>query len=183
MQLKVFSKYSYTLETIIQAGRKGMTVTSVPIRTNDDLRPSRLVKSIGRYVARSLLTIVRIFMTYRPLRFFFVMGSLVFGIGFLIGLRFLYFVLTHGGAGHIQSLILASTCMVMGFIIWVVGLLSDLISVNRRLLEEISTRMWKVEEAMQERRDPGKHDLQQASTQERGAPEHRPQIISARSSR
>jgi glycosyltransferase involved in cell wall biosynthesis len=183
MQLKVFSKYSYTLETIIQAGRKGMIVTSVPIRTNDDLRPSRLVKSISRYVARSLLTIVRIFMTYRPLRFFFIMGSLVFGIGLLIGFRFLYFVLTRGGAGHIQSLILASTCMVMGFIIWVVGLLSDLISVNRRLLEEINTRMWKVEEAMQERRDPGKRDSQQASTQDRGALEHKPQIISARSSR
>jgi glycosyltransferase involved in cell wall biosynthesis len=147
MQLKVFSQYSYTLETIIQAGRKGMIVTSVPIRTNEDLRPSRLVKSISSYVRRSILTIVRIFMTYRPLRFFLILGGIVFGVGLLIGFRFLYFVLTGSGGGHVQSLILASTCMVMGFMTWVMGLIADVISVNRRLLEEINTRLWKLEEA------------------------------------
>ena len=148
MQLKVFSDYSYTLETIIQAGRKGMVVTSVPIRTNQDLRPSRLVKNIGNYVRRSLVTMVRIFLTYRPMRFFLVLGSIVFGIGFLIGVRFLYYLLVGGGSGHIQSLILSSTFIIMGFMTWVVGLLSDIISVNRRLLEEAISRIWRVEEAL-----------------------------------
>ncbi|HUJ25947.1 MAG TPA: glycosyltransferase [Myxococcales bacterium] len=147
MQLKVFSKYSYTLETIIQAGRKGMVVTSVPIRTNEDLRPSRLVKSIASYVQRSLLTIVRIFMTYQPLRFFLLVGAVVFGAGVLIGVRFLWFLFTSSGAGHVQSLILASTCIMLGFITFIVGLLADIISVNRRLLEEINTRVWKLEQA------------------------------------
>ncbi len=155
MQLKVFTDYSYTLETIIQAGRKGMVVASVPIRTNQDLRPSRLVKSIGSYVRRSLVTIVRIFMTYRPLRFFLLVGSIAFGIGVLIGIRFLYFLMTGRGAGHVQSLILASTFIVMGFMTWVMGLLADIISVNRRLLEETIARIWRIEEAMASRQSPG----------------------------
>ncbi len=175
MQLKVFSGYSYTHETIIQAGRKGMIVLSVPIRVNEDLRPSRLVKSISGYVVLSLLTIVRMFMTYRPLRFFFILGSFAFGAGLLIALRFLYFVLTGNGSGHVQSLILASTAMVMGVIIWVVGLLSDIISVNRRLLEEISARMWKVEEAAQEGRYPREPDsLQLEDPHDGRTPELRP---------
>jgi glycosyltransferase involved in cell wall biosynthesis len=174
MQLKVFSKYSYTHETIIQAGRKGMIVASVPIRTNDDLRPSRLVKSIGGYVFRSLLTIVRIFMTYRPLRFFFILGSLAFGVGFLIGIRFLYFVFVGTGGGHVQSLILGSTCMVIGFITWVMGLISDLISVNRRLLEEISARVWRLEEEMQGLPSLAQRDsVQQPGVQEGSANERR----------
>jgi glycosyltransferase involved in cell wall biosynthesis len=149
MQLKVFSEYSYTLETIIQAGRKGMAIESVPIRTNRDLRPSRLVRSIGSYVRRSLITIVRIFMTYRPLRFFLLLGALVFGVGFVIGIRFLWFYFSsEGGTGHIQSLILASMCMMIGFVTWVLGLLADLISVNRRLLEETVARIWKIEELL-----------------------------------
>ena len=166
MQLKVFSKYSYTLETIIQAGRKGLAVVSIPIRTNEDLRPSRLVKSIGSYVVRSLLVIIRIFMTYRPLRFFFVVGSVALGVGILIGLRFLYFAYAGDSGGHVQSLILASTCVVLGFITWVLGLISDIISVNRRLLEEISARMWKVEEDIRELRDPTEHDSMQAEIHE-----------------
>ena len=155
MQLKVFTDYSYTLETIIQAGRKGMAVASVPIRTNADLRPSRLVKGIASYVRRSLVTIVRIFMTYRPLRFFLILGSIAFGVGVLIGVRYLYFLGTGRGAGHVQSLILASMFIVMGFMTFVMGLLADIISVNRRLLEETIARIWKIEEAMAGRRSPG----------------------------
>jgi glycosyltransferase involved in cell wall biosynthesis len=184
MQLRVFSGYSYTLETIIQAGRKGMIVASVLIRTNEDLRPSRLVKSISSYVGRSLFTIIRIFMTYRPLRFFFILGSLAFGVGLVIGLRFLYFVFTDGSTGHVQSLILASTCMLIGVITWVVGLLSDLISVNRRVLEEIGARLWKLEEELQERRHPGDHKpLQLAGTRDRSATEPKPPTVAARSPR
>jgi glycosyltransferase involved in cell wall biosynthesis len=158
MQLKVFTEYTYTLETLIQAGRKGMQVVSVPIRTNEDLRPSRLVKGIFNYVSRSLVTIVRIFMTYRPLRFFLILGSLVFGAGFLVGLRFLYYLFTEGGTGHVQSLILASMFMVMGFIIAVLGLLADIISVNRKLLEESIARLWKLEELIERRRGEGDRD-------------------------
>jgi glycosyltransferase involved in cell wall biosynthesis len=156
MQLKVFTDYSYTLETVIQAGRKGMAVASVPIRTNEDLRPSRLVKSVGNYVRRSLVTIVRIFMTYRPLRFFLILGSIIFGAGFLLGARFLYFLAVGRGTGHVQSLILASMFMMIGFMTWVMGLLADLISVNRRLLEEANARLWRLEEAFREPRDPGR---------------------------
>jgi hypothetical protein len=151
MQLKVFSQYSYTLETIIQAGRKGMVVLSVPIRTNQDLRPSRLVRSIGSYVQRSLITIIRIFMTYRPLRFFLLLGTAVFGVGTAIALRFLWFYVRDGGTGHVQSLILGSMAMTIGFMIWIMGLLADIISVNRRLLEEAITRMWKIEQVLRQR--------------------------------
>jgi glycosyltransferase involved in cell wall biosynthesis len=148
-QLKVFSDYTYTLETIIQAGRKGLTVVSVPIRTNGDLRPSRLVRSIPAYVRRSLVTIVRIFITYRPFRFLFSLGAVSFAAGFLVGVRFLVaFVTSDGVAGHTQSLILAAVLMIMGFMVAISGLLADLISVNRRLLEEISSRLWTLEDAV-----------------------------------
>jgi hypothetical protein len=148
-QLKVFNDYTYTLETIIQAGRKGLAVVSVPIRTNGDLRPSRLVRSIPSYVRRSLVTIIRIFITYRPFRFLFSLGAMSFGAGFLIGLRFLFsFVEGSGAAGHTQSLILAAVMMILGFMISISGLLADIISVNRRLLEEISARLWTIEDAI-----------------------------------
>ena len=141
-QLRVFNEYTYTLETIIQAGHKGMAITSVPIRTNRDLRPSKLVKSIRTYVVRSLLTIVRIFIIYRPLRFFLCVGGILFSCGFLFGVRFLYFYFIDGGGGHIQSLILASLLLSIGFSVSILGVLADLISVNRRLLEETSWRIW-----------------------------------------
>ncbi len=146
MRLHVFNEYTYTLETIIQAGQKGMVVTSVPIRTNRDLRPSRLVTSIPNYIRRQVLTLLRIFMTYRPFRFFAVPGIALFSLGMLIGLRFLYFYVTQRGAGHIQSLILAALLMGMGSFLAIVGLLADLISVNRQLLERVDWRVQKIEE-------------------------------------
>lgn len=145
MRLNVFSEYTYTLETIIQAGQKNMVVTSVPIRTNKDLRESKLVKSIPSYIRRSVLTIFRIFMTYRPIRFFTVPGTISFIIGLLIGLRFLYFYVTTGGAGHIQSVILSALLLGTGFFLIVVGLLADLISVNRKLMEDIQYRLRKIQ--------------------------------------
>jgi glycosyltransferase involved in cell wall biosynthesis len=149
MRLNVFNKYTYTLETIIQAGQKGMAVASVPIHINEDLRPSRLVKSIPDYILRSILTIVRIFMTYRPFRFFAIPGLVSFGLGLLIGLRFLYFYFTGPGSGHIQSLILGALLLGTGFFLGVIGLLADLISVNRRLLEDIGWRVRKIEEKIE----------------------------------
>jgi glycosyltransferase involved in cell wall biosynthesis len=149
MRLNVFNKYTYTLETIIQAGQKGMAIASVPIHINQDLRPSRLVKSIPDYILRSILTIVRIFMTYRPFRFFAIPGLVSFGLGLLIGLRFLYFYFTGPGSGHIQSLILGALLLGTGFFLGVIGLLADLISVNRRLLEDIGWRVRKIEEKVE----------------------------------
>ncbi|RZM82078.1 glycosyltransferase family 2 protein [Leptolyngbya iicbica] len=136
LKFNVFNEYTYTLETIIQTGQKGMKVVSVPIHTNADLRPSRLVKSIPIYVQRSLFTILRIFMTYRPLRFFALAGTVPFTAGFLIGVRWL--ILYFGGTprSHVPSLILAAILMLMGFQLWILGFVADLLAVNRKILEE-----------------------------------------------
>jgi glycosyltransferase involved in cell wall biosynthesis len=104
-QLIVFSGYTYTLETIIQAGQKNMAIVSVPVRVNGDLRPSRLVKSIPSYIQRSIMTMVRIFVIYRPFRFFGMLGSAIFLLGFLIGLRFVYYYLNHSGRVSRRSLV------------------------------------------------------------------------------
>lgn len=146
MRLNVFNEYTYTLETIIQAGQKGMAIASVPIRINEDLRASRLVKSVPDYILRSISTIVRIFMTYRPFRFFAIPGAVSFGLGLLVSFRFLYFYFSGHGSGHIQSLILAALLLSAGFFLGVIGLLADLISVNRKLLENIGWRVQKLEE-------------------------------------
>ena len=145
MQLHVFNEYTYTLESIIQAGQKGMAVTSVPIRVNAPLRPSRLFQSNPDYIRRQILTMLRIFITYRPLRFFATLGAVLVGAGTLIGLRFLYPFFTTGGAGHVQSLILAALLIIVGFFLAVVGLLADLISVNRQLLEKLDWRVQEIE--------------------------------------
>jgi glycosyltransferase involved in cell wall biosynthesis len=137
MHLNVFSKYTYTLETIIQAGQKNMTVVSVPVRVNPELRPSRLVSSVLGYVRKSITTIVRMFVVYRPFRFFMLLGSLVFLSGVGVGARFLYFFLQGKGSGMIQSLILVAVLLLMGFHTIMLGFLADLLAVNRKLLEEL----------------------------------------------
>ncbi len=136
-RLMVFNDYTYTLETIIQAGQKNMAITSVPVQVNGDLRPSRLVKSIPSYIKQSIFTIVRIFVIYRPFSFFGAIGSSLFGIGVLIGLRFLWHYLHGNGDGHVQSLILAAILLGMGFQTLLVAFVADLLSANRKLLEEI----------------------------------------------
>lgn len=140
LQLNVFNEYTYTLETIIQAGQKGMAIASVPIRTNGFLRPSRLVKSIPAYIQRSILTIIRIFMTYQPLRFFTLLGSVPFTLGLILSVRWL--VLYFGGTprSHVPSLILAAVLILIGFQLWMFGLVADLMAVNRKILEEIQLR-------------------------------------------
>lgn len=140
-QLVVFSEYTYTLETIIQAGQKNMAITSVPIRVNADLRPSRLVNSIPSYVKRSILTIVRIFVIYRPFRFFVSLGLVFFVFGMLIGLRFMWYYLSGQGEGYVQSLILASILLGMGFQSFLVAFLADLLASNRKLLEDIRFKL------------------------------------------
>ncbi len=136
-RLMVFSKYTYTLETLIQAGLKNMAVLSVPVRVNRDLRPSRLISSIPIYIFKSVATIIRILVIYRPFRFFASIGLILFFLGLLLGMRFLYFYVTGGGAGHIQSLILASILLVMGFQTLLVAFVADLMASNRALLEDI----------------------------------------------
>jgi glycosyltransferase involved in cell wall biosynthesis len=136
-RLVVFDDYTYTLETLIQAGQRNMMVRSLPIRVNADLRPSRLVKSISSYLRRSILTIVRIFVIYRPARFFGTVALLLFSIGCLIGLRFLVYYMKGDGAGHIQSLILASILLVTGFQTFLMAFIADLLAANRKLLEDV----------------------------------------------
>ncbi|EAU39980.1 Glycosyltransferase involved in cell wall biogenesis-like protein [Fulvimarina pelagi HTCC2506] len=133
----LFNSYTYTLETIIQAGRYNLSIVSVPVEVNGDLRPSRLVKSIPSYINRSILTIIRIFVIYRPARFFGTIAAFFLGIAFLIGLRFLYYFVTGDGDGHVQSLILAGALLVIGFVTILVSFLADVVAANRRLLEDI----------------------------------------------
>lgn len=153
MSINVFDSYTYTIEMIIQAGQRGWTIAHVPVHTNRSRRPSRLVKSIPHYILRSANTIVRIFMTYRPFRFFGVPGILSFSLGMLICLRFLYFYFTGNGSGHVQSLILGALLLGIGFFLTVTGLMADLISVNRRLLEKLDLRVKGIEEKMREDRN------------------------------
>lgn len=142
LQFNVFSEYTYTLETLIQAGQKRMAVVSVPVGVNADLRPSRLVRSIPSYIRRSIMVICRIFITYKPFVAFTAVGGLAFVAGAAIAGRFLYYYLgSAGGAGHIQSLILSALLMGAGFFLFVTGIVADLISVNRKLLEKIDVRL------------------------------------------
>ena len=143
MRLHVFNEYTYTLETIIQAGQKNMVVASVPVRVNEELRPSRLVKSVPNYIRKSIFTMLRIFVVYRPFRFFMAAGGTLFAIGTILGLRFLALLIFNGGAGHVQSLILASILLGIGFQTMLTAFLADLLAVNRTLLEEIEFRAWK----------------------------------------
>lgn len=137
MRLNVVNEYTYTLETIVQAGRSKIAMESVPIRTNGELRPSRLFNSMFGYVKKSMLTILRAFMMYRPLMVFSIIGGIIFAFGLAVGVRFLIFYIGGTGAGHIQSLILASTLMLLGFQTFIVGLLADIISANRKILEDV----------------------------------------------
>jgi glycosyltransferase involved in cell wall biosynthesis len=140
-QLVVFDNYTYTLETIIQAGQKNMAITSVPIRVNADLRPSKLVKNVPSYVIHSVVTIVRIFIVYRPFRFFCSIGVILFGTGLLIGMRFMWFYFNGHGAGHVQSLILAGVLVGMGFQTLLIAVIADLLSVNRTMMEDVSLNL------------------------------------------
>jgi len=142
MRLHVFNDYTYTLETIIQAGRKNMVVLSVPVGVNADLRPSRLVKSIPSYIKKSIFTMVRIFAVYKPFRFFMGIGATVFGLGFLVGIRFLVYYFGGDGGGHVQSLILASILLGIGFQTMLTAFVADLLGANRTLLEDIEYRAW-----------------------------------------
>ena len=151
MQMNVFNEYTYTLETVIQAGQKNLAVVSVPIETNDYLRPSRLMRSIPSYIHKSVVTIIRIFVVYKSFRFFIGLGLTIFSLGVFIGLYFIFHYLRGNGDGRIQSLILASVLLGGGFQVILVAFLSDLLSVNRRLLEDVQYRLKKIEHGEENR--------------------------------
>lgn len=155
MKFNVFNDYTYTLETIIQAGRKGMAVASVPVRVNEYLRPSRLYKSVVSYLWRSLATIVRIVVVYKPFKFFMTVGSSLFGLGLLFGARFLFFLAQGRGAGHVQSLILTSILLGIGFQTLLIAFIADLLAVNRALIEDLQYRVRKIEIESHQGRGPG----------------------------
>lgn len=143
LRINVINEYTYTLETIIQAGQNKMALTSVPIKTNPETRKSRLFSSMWAYVKRSAIVIVRSFMMYKPLRFFGLIGSVLFLLGLLFIIRFLIYFFTGSGDGHIQSLVLATLVMLIGVQFFVAGLQADLISANRKILEDIQYRVRK----------------------------------------
>jgi glycosyltransferase involved in cell wall biosynthesis len=144
LRTNVLSDYSYTLETLIQAGNQRTRVASVRIQTNPPRRPSRLMRGTWDYLTQSTATILRSYTMYRPLRVFFTAGALLFAVGAALVIRFLVYYYQGQGSGHVQSLILAAVLLIVGFQTWLIGLLADLISKNRRLLEEILYRVRKM---------------------------------------
>jgi glycosyltransferase involved in cell wall biosynthesis len=143
--LKVYNRFSYTVETLIQAGHMGWSVVAVPVRTNQPLRSSRLSRSTLRFVFRQAGTIVRIAVTYRPLRFFATLGAAAMVIGFALGLRFLYFYLTGDGSGHVQSVILSALLLGSGLGTVLFGMLADLVATNRKMGQTIDARLSRLE--------------------------------------
>ncbi|MDE5737579.1 MAG: glycosyltransferase family 2 protein [Oscillospiraceae bacterium] len=145
LRMNVVNEYTYTLETIIQAGHNKIAMTSIPIRTNKETRPSRLFSSMWKYMKRSATVIIRSFVMYKPLRFFSILGIILFLFGAVLGIRFLIFMAMGDGAGHVQSLILTAILLMMGFQTITIGLLGDTIAANRKLLEDIQYRIRKIE--------------------------------------
>lgn len=145
MQINVINDYTYTLETIVQAGREKIAITSVPIRTNPELRESRLFKSIWGYVKKSMLTILRAYMMYKPMKCFTFLAVPPILIGLIIGGRFLAYYVNGMGGGHIQSLILACTLIIIGFLTGMIGLVGDIMAANRKILQDVEYHTRKIE--------------------------------------
>lgn len=137
LQLNIVTKFSYTTEMVIQAGRRRMAIVSVPVRTNPVTRKSRLFRSIPHFIARTVATMIRTYAMYQPLRVFFLIGTTLFIAGAFPLIRFLYFFAIGDGSGHIQSLVIGGSMLVMGFVSFLIGLVADLIATNRQLLERI----------------------------------------------
>lgn len=141
IQMNIFDNYTYTLETIIQAKAKGLVIENVEIDVNPELRRSRLFSNIFVYIRRSIFTMLRMFIVYRPFRFFITVGILFLLAGLIPGVRFVWYFLTGDGQGHIQSLILAAILLLTGVQVSLIAVLSELIAINRKLLEDIQSRV------------------------------------------
>ena len=163
LRITIVSEFSYTLESIIQSGKKRMAITHVPIATNPKTRESRLFDSVTSYIKKSAATIIRVYAMYEPLKIFTCIGSVLFGAGLLISLRFLYFFLNGLGQGHLQSLILSAVLMIVGFQVLLIGLVADVISGNRKLIEDLLYRIRTMELARQ-----GETLVRPSSTRGRG---------------
>ncbi len=141
LHMNVISTFSYTLETIIEAGQKDIPIISIPIETNKTERPSRLFKSNSYYIRRSFATIVRIYTMYQPLRVFFYTGIVNLGLGLILSVRYLVFMIVGQGKGHIQSVIIAAVFLMVGFFLLMIGLLADVIAANRKILERMQYQL------------------------------------------
>ena len=139
-EINIYDNFTYTLEMIIQSKVKGLRLESVPVEVNEELRPSRLFKNYFQYSFRSMITIIRMFIVYRPFRFFAVIASVLGILGFIIGLRFLLYYFLGNGGGHVQSLILASILLIIGFQTLLLAVIADLLAINRRILEELKRK-------------------------------------------
>jgi len=145
MQMNIVSYFSYTIETVIQAGKKDLAVTNVPVGTNPKTRESRLFQSIPKFLEHSLTTMIRTYAMYKPLRLFFYIGCLCILGGLIPSIRFLFYFFMGQGSGHVQSLILAAILFIIGFQVFMIGLLADVISFNRKLIEEALLRVKRIE--------------------------------------
>jgi glycosyltransferase involved in cell wall biosynthesis len=161
LRMTIVSEFSYTLESIIQAGRKRLAIAHVRIRTNPRTRPSRLFQSVWSYLKQSGSTIVRIYTMYEPLRVFATIGVVIFGVGFATSVRFLYFYFTGDGSGHLQSLVLAAVLLIVGFQVVLMGLVADVISSNRKLIEDVLYRIRSLEseDSRAARQSPRNRDM------------------------
>ena len=145
MQLNVVNEYTYTLETIVQAGRNKIPMEAVDIRTNAELRPSRLFNSMMGYVKKSMVTIVRAYVMYRPLKFFAILGTIFVVLGLIPLVRYLVYAIVATTAGHVQSLIIGSTLMIIGVNCYTIGVLADTTAANRKIMEDVQRRVRKVD--------------------------------------
>ncbi|MCX6356327.1 MAG: glycosyltransferase family 2 protein, partial [Candidatus Aureabacteria bacterium] len=145
LRINIVSQFTYTLESIIQGGKKNIAIAHVPVRTNKETRESRLFSSMQEYIKRSLSTIVRIYTMYEAFKIFIFIGGTVFLIGMALALRFLCFYFTGNGQGHLQSLIFAAIATIVGFQVFLIGLVADIISSNRILIEDVLYRLRKME--------------------------------------
>ena len=150
LRINVLGRFTYTLESLIQAGRSGLAVGSVPVETNPAVRRSRLFSSTPEYLARSGTQVARAYATYAPLRTFLFLAALAFAASLAIFARFLYYFAADGSGGHIQSLILGGVLAMAAFQVAAIGILGDLLSVNRRLIERVLLRVRRMELALDE---------------------------------
>ncbi|OBS97319.1 glycosyl transferase [Vibrio tasmaniensis] len=154
-QINILSEFSYTIEMLIQASAKKLSVISIPIRTNKKTRESRLFSSIPHFLRMSISTLIRIYTMYKPLRVFFIVGSMMTVAGLMPIVRFLYFFMIGAGEGHVQSLLLGSTLLILGFLTLIVGFVADLVSFNRKLMEKLLYRIERLEDKLTNEKSKG----------------------------
>jgi glycosyltransferase involved in cell wall biosynthesis len=159
LHLTVLSDYTYTLEMLIQAGARRMTVTFVPVRTNPQTRNSRLIRNVPSFLTYSAIAILRFYTMYRPLRVFMTTGVVLISVALALGIRFLLFYASGRGAGHVQSLILAAILSIIAIQIGLIGLIADLVSMNRKMMEETLYWMRRAELQKGSGGAPGKTEL------------------------